>query len=63
MHGETTQYPLKCPEILWPPLERAQGDENRNTQLIWAVATYLDTVDVELTDEERAKVEECLDKL
>ena len=61
MQFGTTPYPLECPDALWNPLTRAQGDENRNEQIVRAIAAYVDDADVNLSDDERDAVDWYLD--
>lgn len=57
MQFGTTPYPLECPDALWGPLKRVQGDENRNEQIVQAIAAYVDGADIELTEDEKEVVE------
>ena len=62
MQFGTTPYPLECPDALWDPLKRAQSDENRNEQIVRAIAAYVDQADVDLSDDERDAVDWYLDQ-
>jgi hypothetical protein len=58
MHFESTSYPLDCPKPVWQALREAQDtDRNINDEIVLAIASHVDSQDVDLEAAQRDAVE------